>query len=161
VIGASGGGNLAAVTTLAARDQGGPGICAQLLCYPVLDDRMDTCSHKQFAGKGLWLGEHNVAAWDMVLRERRGTKDVSVYEVPTRATDLSGLPPTWLDVGSAELFRDEVVAYASKMWEQGGQAELHVWPGGWHSFDGFAPNSALAKVCHETLLAWMKRILAQ
>ena len=117
--------------------------------------------HKQFAHKGLWRAENNVAAWDLVLGKRRGTEDVSVYEAPARAPDLSGLPPTRLNDGSAELFRDEVVAYASKMWEQGGQAERHVWPGGWHSFDGFAPTSALAKVCHETRLAWMKRILSQ
>lgn len=159
VTGASGGGNLAAATALAARDRGGPRICAQLLVYPTLDDRMSTSSYKQFADKGLWLGEHSIASWDMVLGDRRGTKDVSVYEAPARATNLSGLPPTWLDVGSAELFRDEVVAYASKMWEDGGQVELHVWPGGWHSFDIFAPNSALAKICHETRLAWMKRVL--
>lgn len=108
-----------------------------------------------------WLREHSIAAWDMVLGERRGTKDVSPYEAPARATDLSGLPLTWLEVGSAETFRDEVVAYASKMWEQGGQMELHVWPGGWHSFDLFAPNGAVSKVCHETRLAWMKRMLAQ
>ena len=104
---------------------------------------METSSCNQFANKGPWLGEHNIASWDLVLGERRGTKHVSIYEAPARATDLSGLPPTRLDVGSAELFRDEVVAYASKMWEHVDQVELHVWPGGWHAFDVFAPNSAL------------------
>jgi acetyl esterase/lipase len=115
VTGASGGGNPAGATTLATRDRGGPKICAQLLCYPTLDDRMETFSYKQFANKGLWLGEHSVASWTFYLENDGGTKDASIYEAPARATDLSGLPPTWLDVGLAELFRDGVVAYASTM----------------------------------------------
>jgi hypothetical protein len=90
-------------------------------CYPVLDDRMDTSSHKQFADKGLWRAKHSVAAWDMVLGERRGTTNMSIYEAPARTTDPSGSSPICLDVGSAELFRDEVVTCASKMWEHGGR----------------------------------------
>jgi hypothetical protein len=38
--------------------------------------------------------------------------------------------PTFLDVGSAEVFRDEITAFASGLWAAGGQAELHVRPGG-------------------------------
>ncbi|GHD19850.1 hypothetical protein GCM10007147_11150 [Nocardiopsis kunsanensis] len=51
------------------------------------------------------------------------------YAAPARAKDLSGLPPAFLDVGSAETFRDEVVAFTSRVWSAGGHAELHVWPG--------------------------------
>jgi acetyl esterase/lipase len=90
-------------------------------------------------------------------RTRRGTKDCSIYEAPARATDLSRLPPTKIDVGSTERFRDEDVAYASKMWEHGGQVELHVWPRAWHEFDRLVPQSALAKSCLETRMAWLKR----
>jgi acetyl esterase/lipase len=82
------------------------------------------------------------------------------YESPARATDLSGLPPVWINVGSAELLRDEDVASESKMWEQGGQVELHIWPGGWHAFDRFAPQSKLAKLCLKTHMPWLKRMLA-
>ena len=62
-----------------------------------------------------------------------------MYAAPSRAEDLSGLPPTFIGVGSAEVFRDEDVAYASRIWAAGGIAELHVWPGGFHGFDGLAP----------------------
>jgi acetyl esterase/lipase len=62
-----------------------------------------------------------------------------VYTAPGRATDLSGLPPVYIEVGSAETFRDENVAYASKLWASGIQAELHVWPGAYHRFQAFAP----------------------
>jgi acetyl esterase/lipase len=54
--------DLAAATTLAARDRGGPKICAQLLCNPVLDDTMGTSAQSSLLIKG----------------ERRGTRDVSM-----------------------------------------------------------------------------------
>lgn len=60
------------------------------------------------------------------------------------ATDLSNLPPTFIDVGSSEVFRDENVAYASAMWASVGRCELHVWPGGFHGYDFMAPLAALS-----------------
>ncbi|CAG9977405.1 unnamed protein product [Clonostachys byssicola] len=80
--GQSAGGGLAAATVLMARDKDGPKVCAQLLCTPMLDDRL--------------------------LRQ----EGVSHLAAPARATDLSGLPPAYIDVSSAEPFRDEAVAYA-------------------------------------------------
>jgi acetyl esterase/lipase len=44
---------------------------------------------------------------------------------PGRPT-CSGLPPAFIDVGSAETFRDEAVTYVSRIWQAGGVAELHV-----------------------------------
>jgi acetyl esterase/lipase len=52
------------------------------------------------------------------------------------------LPPAFIDVGSAETFRDEDVSYASRIWQAGGSAELHVWPGGFHGFAMIAPDAA-------------------
>lgn len=63
--------------------------------------------------------------------------DVSIYVAPARATDLFGLPKTFIEVGSAEPFRDEDIAYAMKLWEHGIDAELHVWPGLLHGYDVF------------------------
>jgi acetyl esterase/lipase len=125
----------------------------------MIDDRNTTVSAKQFMKEAIWTGDNNAIAWDWVLAGRRGSKDVSIYAAPARATDLSGLPPTSIDCGSAEVFRDENVAYASKLWEDGVQAELHVWPGAWHAFDMYAPKSRLAKVCQDTRMGWVRRIL--
>jgi acetyl esterase/lipase len=84
---------------------------------------------------------------------------VSIYAAPARATDLSGLPPAFIDVGTAEVFRDEAVAYASQIWADGGVAELHVWPGGFHGFDMMAPQAALSRAMLETRTKWVRRIL--
>ena len=161
VAGHSAGGGLAAGTALLVRDRGGPKICAQCLIYPMIDDRMITASSQQYMEEGIWNGEDNIAAWDWLLNGKRGAKDVSIYAAPARATDLSGLPTAWIDVGAAELFRDENVAYASKLWACGVQAELHVWEGAWHGFDIMAPQAKVSKVALETRFAWIKRVFAE
>lgn len=158
--GASAGGGLAAGACLAARDRGGPRLCGQLLDYPMLDDRGCTRSTHQFDGIGVWDRVSNETGWSALLGEARGGPDVSPYAAPARATDLRDLPPAFLDVGSAEIFRDEAVAYADALWNAGGSAELHVWPGGFHGFDIFAPHTALSRGMIATRHAWVSRVLA-
>lgn len=97
----------------------------------MLDDRMVTTSSKQYMYEGSVTGELNIAAWNWLLLGNQGGKGVSIYAAPSRAKVLSGLPEAWIDVGAAELYRDEDVAYATKLWEFGIQCELHVWPGAW------------------------------
>ncbi|MFL1379364.1 MULTISPECIES: alpha/beta hydrolase [unclassified Nocardiopsis] len=157
--GASAGGGLAAATALLARDRGGPDLAAQLLVYPMLDDRNDTVSAHQMAGLGVWDRTSNDTGWNALLDGAAGTDDVSPYAAPARATDLSGLPPAFLDVGSAETFRDEVVDYATRIWQAGGVAELHVWPGGFHGFDSFAPHAAVSRQAIAARLPWLRRTL--
>ena len=135
ITGSSAGGGLSAGTALLARDRKGPKLIGQVLVYPMLDDRNETVSSHQYDGAGLWDRQSNLLGWTCLLGERRGTDDVSIYAAPARATDLSGLPPAFIDVGSAEVFRDEDVAYASALWAAGVQAELHVWPGAFHGSD--------------------------
>ncbi|QOV40448.1 alpha/beta hydrolase [Streptomyces ferrugineus] len=161
VAGASAGGGLSAALALLTRDRGGPELIGQVLLCPMLDDRNDTPSSHQMAGLGVWDRTANETGWTALLGERWGRPDVPAYAAPARAGDLSGLPPAFLDVGSAETFRDEVVAYASRIWQVGGVAELHVWPGGFHGFDGFAPQAALSQVCRAAQLAWLRRLLSQ
>jgi acetyl esterase/lipase len=161
VAGASAGGGLTAALALLTRDREGPRPLGQVLMYPMLDDRNDTPSAHQMAGVGAWDRTANETAWTAVLGEARGGPDVPAYAAPARASDLSGLPPAFLDVGSAETFRDEVVDYASRIWRAGGVAELHVWPGGFHGFDAFAPHTVLARTARAARLAWLRRLLAR
>ena len=134
-------GGLAAAVTLMARDRGGPALAGQMLMCPMLDDRNDTPSARQMAGQGVWDHTSNHTGWTALLGAACGGPDVSPYAAPARAGDLSGLPPTFIDVGSAETFRDEDVTYASRIWQAGGVAELHVWPGGFHGFATTGPAS--------------------
>jgi acetyl esterase/lipase len=144
---------------LMARDLGGPALIGQLLMCPMLDDRNDTPSCWQMAGLGVWDRVSNDTGWDALLGDRRHGPDASPYAAPARATDLSGLPPAFIDVGSAETFRDEDVAYATGIWLAGGAAELHVWPGGFHGFDVMAPKAAISQDCKAARLRWLRRVL--
>jgi acetyl esterase/lipase len=158
--GVSAGGGLAAAMVLLARDRGGPSLLAQLLICPMLDDRNETPSSYQMAGVGVWDRTANDVGWTALLGDARGGPDVSPYAAPARATDLSGLPPAFIDVGSAETFRDEDVAYATRIWQAGGRAELHVWPGGFHGFDLMAPTAAISQDAKAARLHWLDRLLA-
>ncbi|KAF7554674.1 hypothetical protein G7Z17_g2738 [Cylindrodendrum hubeiense] len=132
--------------------------CALMLLTPMLDDRDCTVSSKQFARDGPWCGTTNRMAWDHVLgTERRG--DVSELVAPARATDLRGLPPTFIDAGACEVFRDEAVAVASVMWKCGVSAELHIWPGAYHGFDMLSQDAPVAKVSTQMKTSWLKRTL--
>jgi acetyl esterase/lipase len=160
ISGNSAGGCLAAGTALLARDRGGPHLLGQTLQCPMLDDRCRTPSMWQLRDRGLWDGWSNLAGWTALLGGRRGTDDVSCYAAPARATDLSGLPPLLLDVGSVEALRDEAVAYVTRVWQSGGDAELHVWSGAFHSFDEWVPDAVVSRTADATRIAWLQRLLA-
>jgi acetyl esterase/lipase len=160
LLGTSAGGGLAAAAALLARDRSGPPLAGQLLQCPMLDDRNESPSSHQMAEAPIWTRQENEAGWTALLGEERGGPHVSPYAAPARATDLSGLPPTFVDVGSAELFRDEDVAYASRIWQAGGIAELHVWPGGFHGSDGIVPQAGISKAAVAARADWLRRVLA-
>ncbi|MER6992583.1 alpha/beta hydrolase [Saccharopolyspora hirsuta] len=157
--GSSAGGGLSAAVALLARDRGGPALVGQLLDCPMLDDRNETVSSRQYDGLGAWDRNNNDTAWNALLGPRRGTDEVTPYEAPARAEDLSGLPPAFVSVGAAEVFRDEAVDYATRIWATGGRAELHVWSGGYHGFAGFSPAAAVSRAAAAARDSWLRRVL--
>jgi acetyl esterase/lipase len=159
IAGHSGGGGLAAGAALLARDRRGPHLRAQLLMSPMLDDRATSASSRQFQSSGTLSRDSIDVAWQCVLGDRHGGDEVSPYAAPARAADLSGLPTTYIDCGSAEVFRDEATAYATDIWAAGGQAELHVWAGGFHGFDTMAPDAAVSRAAVAARQDWMERVL--
>jgi acetyl esterase/lipase len=160
VTGYSAGGGLSAALALTVRDRGGPRLLGQLLMAPMLDDRNDSASAMQMDGIEFWNRSHNGFGWRSLLGDVQGGADVPQYAAPARATDLTGLPPAFLDVGSAECLRDEVLAYADRIWQAGGQAELHVWPGAIHAFDRDDPETRISKAAVAARRNWLERLLA-
>jgi len=158
VCGFSAGALLAAGLALMCRDKKGPALFAQLLLSPMLDDRIESVSSQQYVDEASWTRGSNVLAWEYARGNSTSKPVLDIYTVPGRATDLSRLPPTFIDVGGAELFRDEAVAYASLLWKGGVQAELHVWPGGYHGFELLAPTAELSVVSRATRLHWFERL---
>lgn len=159
IAGGSAGGGLAAGTALLARDRNGPRLAGQLLICPMLDDRNVTVSSHQYDGVGLWDRQNNLFGWSALLGDDHANRDdISPYAAPARAADLSGLPPAFIDAGSAEVFRDEAVDYASRIWAAGGQAELHIWAGGFHGFSMVA-QAGVSVAAGAAVDSWLRRAL--
>ena len=159
--GVSAGGGLAATTALHARDHDGPPLVGLLLMCPMLDHRSDSFSARQMEGAGSWDRVANAAGWSAYLGPDADAREVSPYASAATCADLGGLPPMFIDVGSAETFRDECVAFADGAWRVGADAELHVWPGGTHGFDFLAPWAPLSRDARLARTAWLRRLLAR
>ena len=142
VAGPSGGGGLAAGLALLNRDRGGPKLRLQLLLYPMIDNLHDTPSG-QYVDHPVWNRRTSLDAWEMYLGGTPGA-GASCYAAATRATDLSGLPPAYICVGSEDLFRDEDIDYARRLIHAGVPTELAVYPGLYHGGDLFVPNAPVS-----------------
>lgn len=161
VMGGSAGGGFAAAISLMARDRKGPAIAGQMLLCPMLDNTNASVSARQFDGIGTWQLESNLFAWSCVLGEDLAYSEAAPpYAAPAHAQDLSGLPPTFIEVGAAEMFRDEDCEFAQRIWAVGGDAELHVWAGACHGFDMYAPDTTVTSAALNSRDSWFERVLA-
>jgi acetyl esterase/lipase len=155
--GSSAGGCLAAGLALLARDRGEVEIAFQALIYPMIDDRMVTASSAWDVP--IWPPASNEFGWSAYLGDARGTDAVPAYAAAARATDLAGLPPTFICVGCLDGFVDEDIDYASRLNRAGVPTELHVYPGAPHGFDLLLPGSRLARRGRAHLEEWMATML--
>ena len=143
--GASAGGGLAAGLALLTRDRAEVELAYQLLIYPMIDDRNVAPASGTAPDTFVWSRENNLMGWRAYLGHEPGGADVSPYAAAARATDLSGLPPAYIPVGDLDLFLDENIDYARRLLAAGVPTELHVYPGGYHGFNGFAPGADIVQ----------------
>lgn len=155
--GASAGGGLAAALALLARDRKEVPLRYQLLVYPMIDDRRVNPSSKWEVP--VWPPISNERGWAAYLGGLQGNQ-IPAYAAPTRATDLAGLPPAFIPVGSVDGFLDEDIEYAQRLTWAGVPTKLSVYPGGPHAFDGLAPASALAKQARRDMEEWLKQMMS-
>lgn len=142
VMGPSAGGGLTAALSLLARDRNGPSILFQMPLYPMLDDRNMTKSSHEITDERVWSQAKTRLAWEMYLGE---TGEVSPYAAPARATDLSGLPPTYTCVGDLDPFRDETIDYVLRLTQAGVPTEFHLYPGCFHGFEEYFPSAEISQ----------------
>lgn len=159
IMGKSGGGGIAASTAIYARDRSGPPIAYQMLIYPMLDDRTETVSSR-YAAAG-WGPRHNQIGWSAILGEARGGPNVDSYAAAAREANLAGLPPTYVEVGSSEIFRDEDLQFGCRLAEAGVPVEIHSWMGGFHGFEIVAPEATLSRACLTARESFLTRALAE
>lgn len=149
IAGDSAGGGIAAGVALRLRDEGGPGLACQLLVYPMLDDR--TPPPERPSRMLTWTADDNATGWACLLGDAVGGPDVPAYAAPARAMDLSGLPPTFIEGCTLDLFMAEDEHFAARLQEAGVPVEWRVRKGVPHGYDVLAPGSWVAK------RAWRER----
>jgi len=154
--GGSAGGGLVIATALLARDRGGPAVKFMMPIYPMIDDTNETASSQEITDIGIWDRSGNIEAWAWYL----GGKPADQYAAPTRAEDLAGLPPAFIDVGTVDLFRDEDIAFAQRLMQAGVPTELHIHPGSYHAAETFAADAALSKRIWALRIDALKRALS-
>ena len=157
--GASAGGGLAAGLALLTRDRGEVELAFQLLIYPMIDDRNVAPASETLSDTFVWTRENNRMGWHAYLGQEPGGADVSPYAAAARASDLTGLAPAYIPVGDLDLFLDENIEYAQRLLAAGVPTELHVYPGGYHGFNGFAPGADIAQRFNTERDEALKRIL--
>jgi acetyl esterase/lipase len=153
--GRSAGGGLAAALALRWRDRGDDRLAFQYLEYPMLDDRMDWPS-SQLDGLPVWSRESNAFGWRAYLGEHYGSDHVPPDAAPARASELAGLPPTFITVGTADCLRDEAIDFAARLCRANVSTELHVYAGAVHGFDMFV-DCAVVRCAARDGADWLAR----
>lgn len=154
VWGGSAGGGIAAGLALRCRNVGGVQIRALLLLQPMLDDRNETPSTYEIDDDIFWDRTSNATGWTSYI----GHLDVVPPDAaPARADDLVGMPPTFIEVGDVDIFRDECLDFAARLSHAAVSVELHMWPGGFHGFDGWA--STLSRQARDARIRYLRRAL--
>lgn len=154
--GISAGGGLAAGLALLTRDRGEVPLAFQLLDCPMIDDRQVTYSSR-LEGLPVWSRESNTFGWRSYLGDLYGTDNVPYTAAAARADDLTGLPPTFVSVGSVDGFLDEDVDYALRLNHANIPTELHVYPGACHGYQ-MATESEIAAQSRRDVESWLRRV---
>ncbi|MDG0979002.1 MAG: alpha/beta hydrolase [Halieaceae bacterium] len=158
-MGESAGGGLAAALGLLLRDRGDRSLLGQYLIYPMLDDRTAaTVEPAPPVGEFIWTRASNRFGWRALLGHEPGADGVSPYAAPARASDLSGLPTTFMYTGALDLFMEEDLEYAKRLLCAGVPTELHVYPGAIHAFEMLMAGP-LAEQASADILRSLKALL--
>jgi acetyl esterase/lipase len=147
VIGGSAGGGLSAAVAQRCHDEG-IALRAQVLMYPMLDDRTALRTDHEGRGTFGWTQSSNRFGWTSYLGREPRLADAPEYAAPARRDDLTGLPPAWVGVGELDLFFEEDVAYAQRLEAAGVPCELLTVPGMYHAADGLALKAAAMQDFH-------------
>jgi acetyl esterase/lipase len=133
VAGDSAGANIAAVTALRVRDEGGPELCGQLLLYPVTDYHTPGPPSYEKNAEGYGL-TRDTMKWFWAHYLNDASEGAHPHASPLRAPDLSGLPPALVITAEYDPLRDEGEFYAEKLRRAGVPTALTRYDGVNHGF---------------------------
>lgn len=136
--GQSAGAALAAGACLLTRDEGDPLPDRQILCYPTLDLHPDVEWHEWYFP----------------------ADDVPATAVPLRADSLTGLPPTLMLAAGRDSLRDDALAYAGRLEQDGVPTRLVEYADTMHAFLNFPGALSAGRHAVELVAADLRTTLS-
>lgn len=115
VAGIEAGGNLAAVSSLMARDRGGPAVAAQILIMPMLDPGLTSCSMRSLPQDRGVAGVAEACAAGYRGYLQRAADRIHPYASPLQSSRLKNLPPALILSAEDDPLRDEAEQYGAKL----------------------------------------------
>jgi len=161
VVGVSAGGALAAALAVRARDRGAPKLCFQALVIPMLDDRLDTPSMREFTDPRIFSRGVAESGWRHYLSRAALPGEPPPDAVPGRCPDLTRLPPAYLCTAELDPLRDEGIDYAVRLTRAGVSVELHQFPGTFHGSQFAVRHAAVSRRMCDELYAALARSLSR
>jgi acetyl esterase/lipase len=152
VMGASAGGNLAAVACQRARDEDGPAIVHQTLLYPSVDIAPEAPPPADLDDAPMLPKADRIAYVNHYTFGQADPTDPRLS--PLRAASLADLPPALVITAEHDPLRDEGRRYAERLRAEGTPARYTDYVGMAHGFMSFpglasAARQALAEICQE------------
>ena len=150
--GQSAGGGLAAALVQKAVDQGPVHPAFQLLIYPMLD--ASTCLRPDdgTTGRFVWNRKSNRYAWRSYLGHDPASVPFMTYAVPAARADLARLPPTWIGVGTLDLFHEEDAEYGRRLKLAGVDCDIYIVDRAYHGFDVLKPDAVATSEFYSAML---------
>jgi acetyl esterase len=143
--GDSAGGNLAAVVSLMAKENGGPHIVFQLLIYPATDYYIPGTDSIRENAEGYYLTRSAMVwFWNHYANSEEDANNP--HMAPLRAKDLSNLPPALVLTAEYDPLRDEGEMYATRLQEAGVSVTATRYNGMVHGFFSLSNMMDQAKV---------------
>jgi acetyl esterase len=161
VAGDSAGGNISAVMTQLARDNGGPPLVFQLLWYPSLTADLSLPSYTENAHAPMLDRDviEAFATWYVPGMDISDPKSLPATMAPANATDLSGLPPAFIGTAEHDPVRDDGARYAEQLRGAGVAVELSNESTMAHGYASFALVVPAAAEATDRGLAALKKAL--
>jgi acetyl esterase len=152
--GDSAGGNLATVTAIRARDEGGCKLAGQILIYPVTDYYEPGTPSILHCADGYGLTREDLIwYWGQYLHDP--SLAASPLASPLKTPDLTGLPPALIITAAYDPLCDEGIAYAKRL-DQAGCSLLHLhYPKMIHGFVSMIGLLPDAKEAIHKIASWL------
>jgi acetyl esterase len=159
VAGDSAGGNLAAVTCVRLRDEGGPTLVGQLLIYPAVRHFMPATGSMVGNGSG-YLLDLAAMEWFTTHYLRRDSDQTHPHYAVALTPDLSNLPPAFVITAEYDPLRDEGEYYAERLQAAGNRADSLRFDGMIHGFFGMAGIDRGNEAVERAAL-WLREVFAE